>query len=363
MEKLKLRIFFVMSLVSQFFTSCETDEPARAISPDEAGYYLHDSGFLVFANNDVFERTAAMLLEKEDSAIEAWENGLNFISMRKRFVQGLELQAGFEKQYQHSGNTAEAFIGFAKLHANAFRTLDDGVMTTNIYRIDAAPLVNSDGIVKVGNVIFQYSYDYLKVIEDGDETKIQLLNEIVETDPNMNISVYKVERPGNKTGNARTTFYQKSSYTVVDESNTYCEWEARLTAELTLATVNVPIYETVCRTCYEETGKPYTCCESIYIRTDRRNYFEGFCYNEKERGLCASGGYGADARFQLMITGTYIHNGTSKSVYRISSTATSQLRHAIINNMNTPDADIVDAAITFKDVNNPKGKTVFIGFN
>ena len=121
--------------------------------------------------------------------------------------------------------------------------------------------------------------------------------------------------------------------------------------------------ESVCRTCYEETGKPYTCCESILIRTDRRNYFEGFCYNEKEKGICAWGGYGPDSRFQLMITGTFIQNGVSKSVYRISPAPTSQLRHLIFSTTNTPDANVVDAAITFKDVNNPKGKSVFIGFN
>ena len=37
-----------------------------------------------------------------------------------------------------------------------------GIITANIYRIDLVPLVNSNGIVKVGNIIFQYSYDYLK---------------------------------------------------------------------------------------------------------------------------------------------------------------------------------------------------------
>jgi hypothetical protein len=205
----------------------------------------------------------------------------------------------------------------------------------------------------------------LKIIEDGDKSKIQLLNQVTETDKSLKIAVNKVERNVDRSSGARFSFYQRSSITVTDRETQYCKWEARLVAELTLATVNVPVYEQVERLCYDNefNDKAYTCYETVVIRTDTRNYFEAFCYNEVEKGHCSWGGYGPDSRYQLMISGTYKQNGVSKSLYQISASPSSQLRHSIYNSTNTPNADIVDAAITFQDVNNPKPKSVFIGFN
>lgn len=363
MKKTKLGIFYVLAL--QFLFSCEMQEDSdfQEINQPQSDFYLHEDGFLVFSTNDAFEKTAAMIQESDSSEIKAWEAKLNFGSMQQVFTQGLKIEEELAKEREDKNQATKGNSEFVVAHPNTFKILEDGIFTTNIYRIDLAPLVNKDGIVKVGDMIFQYSYDYLKIIEDGDESKINLLSAITETDKELRIYVDKVSRSVGDMGNARTSFYQKSSFTVVEKTVDPCEWSARLVAELTLATVNVPIYELVCRTCYEENGKPYTCCESLYVRTDRRNYFEGFCYNEVEEGFCSWGGYKADSRYQLMISGTYTQNGVSKSTYRISSAPTSQLRHSIFSSTNTPDADVVDAAITFRDVNNPKGKSVFIGFN
>jgi hypothetical protein len=364
MKKMPLKILSGFCSALLFLFSCDTNEEVTSLKNDQRtpDYYLHEKGFLVFSNDQVFEETATMLQNKDEVDVQAWERRMKFRSMRQIFQEGLKIDEMLAEK-KDSDTKKNQYSEFVSNHLETFKILDDGMFTANIYRIDLTPLVNPNGIVKVGGVLFQYSYDYLKVIEDGDDSKISLLDQINETNRELKISVNKVERLKPKETNARTSFYQQSTFTVVEESNQYCEWRARLTAELKLTTVNVPVYELVCRTCYEETGKPYTCCENILVRTDRRNYFEGFCYAEKENGLCAWGGFGSDSRFQLMISGTYIQNGVSKSVYRITPSTASQLRHLIFSSTNTPDANVIDAAITFKDVNNPKGRSVFIGFN
>jgi hypothetical protein len=367
MKSEKMVFLSTLWAVALILSSCEKKDELVTSKIDlvKDGIYLHKNGFLAFSDNDLFERTVTMLSTSDFSQVKKWEDSFNFISMRTLFQQGLEIEEKLTGQLKNSGSADKKYSEFVSKNRNVFKSLDDGVLTANLYRIDLVSLVNKDGIVKVGNVIFQYSYDYLKVIEDGDASKISLLNNITETNRSLKIFVSKVSRVPKNTANGRTSFYQRNSFTTIDRENEYCRWDARLVAELTLATVNVPVYTQVERLCYDNdfNDKPYTCYETILVRTDTRNYFEAFCYNEVETGICSWGGYGADSRYQLLISGTYKETGVSKSLYRISASPTSQLRHLIYNSINTPNVDIVDAAITFNDVNNPKGKTVFIGFN
>lgn len=59
----------------------------------------------------------------------------------------------------------------------------------NIFEVSYASLINSEGLVKVGNKIYQFGLNNKKIIEDGDYNSIKSLKDIKYSDLSKNISV------------------------------------------------------------------------------------------------------------------------------------------------------------------------------
>lgn len=59
----------------------------------------------------------------------------------------------------------------------------------NIYNYTFSYLVNSFGIVKIGNKIYQFTANFTKTIDDGDPTKISSLINATESNSQLNITV------------------------------------------------------------------------------------------------------------------------------------------------------------------------------
>lgn len=76
-------------------------------------------------------------------------------------------------------------------------------------------VVNKKGIVKVGNAIYKHGFDNIKIIKDGDESKIDLLDKINQTDKNQNIEVIPITRGSLSNGrtetDTRTLFCESAS--------------------------------------------------------------------------------------------------------------------------------------------------------
>lgn len=72
-------------------------------------------------------------------------------------------------------------------------------------------LLNKDGIVKIGEDIYQFSSDNIKMIKEGDVSKISSLPSINQTNESLGVYVFPVDR-GNSSSNGRTdAFYSLSS--------------------------------------------------------------------------------------------------------------------------------------------------------
>jgi hypothetical protein len=81
--------------------------------------------------------------------------------------------------------------------------IDDlDILEMNITVPSYADFVNSDGIVKIGNEIYQFKKDYVRVITDGSVSKISLLKNLT-TDKN-GIEVYPVSRQRKLSNSGRT---------------------------------------------------------------------------------------------------------------------------------------------------------------
>lgn len=68
----------------------------------------------------------------------------------------------------------------------------EGILNINVTIPILAPLVNEDGIVRVGNEIRQYKHNLLKIILDGDYEKIRNLSEFTSSTDRIHVSI--VER-------------------------------------------------------------------------------------------------------------------------------------------------------------------------
>ncbi|AEI48526.1 hypothetical protein [Runella slithyformis] len=69
-----------------------------------------------------------------------------------------------------------------------FYSLEEGI-ELNLTSTEMSSVLNKDGIVKVAGKIIQYSKFNIKIIEDGDPTKIALLDKINQTDKSQGITV------------------------------------------------------------------------------------------------------------------------------------------------------------------------------
>ncbi|MDJ1467688.1 hypothetical protein QNI19_12575 [Cytophagaceae bacterium DM2B3-1] len=376
MEKIRtaLCLFLIAFLSGGAFVSCHKED--AKIEPELNRIHnqiqLSPNGYLEFPDQATLERTLVELRDKQNDELQKWEAQTGILSMRNLFEQGLKESEELGKSVDKEGFELPSII---KNNPMCFKFLYGNKIVMNTYRTDIASVINKDGIVKVGGILFQYSYDYLKVITDSNIEKIKQLPYISKTDESQNIVVTKVIRASDSKG-ARTTFYEKQKHQVIEkqESTSGCVWESRLTAELDLAIVDEPIYESVQTTCIEwdpihNREIRYDCVKSVFKYTKRRNYFVAHCWAEEEKGFCSWGGFGSDSRYKLSIIGQFTDKttGVSKSVMKISDAPTSQLTVTIYDatydiKTSTPLIDISNTLITFKTENDPKGRNVRLGF-
>lgn len=68
---------------------------------------------------------------------------------------------------------------------------------------DFAGLINENGIARIGEALYQYKESTIKVIKDGDESKIALLSKITTGTSTDNIEVKRVQQSGINSKNAR----------------------------------------------------------------------------------------------------------------------------------------------------------------
>jgi len=93
-------------------------------------------------------------------------------------------------------------------HLDKFYLDEEGQIDMDIFRYDMAPLVNTDGLVQVGDYLFQYTRDYLKIAENPKDSDIPLILKQEETSYDLALTVHEVEHEllTQNEANSRTNF-------------------------------------------------------------------------------------------------------------------------------------------------------------
>ncbi len=153
-------------------------------------------GMLAFRDKAALAKLEADLLDKDKDFISTWEKSVGFKSLYSVYEDVIEAEEAFlsemTEKYGASSEIARTEIGYSALakqyiDKGAIIINDDEILDMNVTFRSLAPLVNSDGFIRVGNEIFQYKTEFVKVILDADYDKIDGLGEIDESTPYVHV--------------------------------------------------------------------------------------------------------------------------------------------------------------------------------
>lgn len=155
--------------------------------------------FLIFKDEKTFEETVKELNGKGKKDLDAWEQKLGFVSMRNLFENVVDTEVALrDKEEFLSKEQQQRIIKNAYVTDLAASSLDfmnathENGYTLKIYNLYLARLVDRRGIVQIGKEIQLHGEDVIKVITDGDASKIAMLFQTNETDKSKGIEVRKV---------------------------------------------------------------------------------------------------------------------------------------------------------------------------
>lgn len=164
---------------------------ARSLSPDD---------FLTFDNVREFDSTLNVLLESSIAVLDAWEASNNFFSMRKAFNELVDAEAELSERFDNlSQDSIDYWSSQPIQHSAVLNDYTHMVLTEtyndtsffvpNIHNYNFSFLVNTYGVVKVGGIIYQYTRDYIKYIDNGDQSHIATMLAATTSDSSNHIVV------------------------------------------------------------------------------------------------------------------------------------------------------------------------------
>jgi len=339
-----------------FFQSCVEKIDSLLIEENSQDFFMED-GYLSFENDEALELTLKMLGNFDSQQIKEWEKQHQFKSMKSIYNSLLSYK---------SDNPELDNQAFYEKYPNIFHKIYEDIYTVNTYRDDISILLNENGMIKVGPILYSYSYDGLKWTTTINDENIRLL--LLKDGVNLNDDVFYSEVTRQTSSNNARTAYNYSHSIYVVESPSPCEKKSRMTASLVLATVAEPQLEYVCRPRCDpgQLCDQSEVCTWEYTHIRYTNYFEAAVYVDLQGGFCNFGSYNADNRYKLKITGSYYENGIYKSFFNATDIYTSTLRHTMFRHVYTntqfQNIDITQAQFYFDDLNNPKPRHIEISF-
>ena len=72
---------------------------------------------------------------------------------------------------------------------------DSGVYSLNLpyENKEIIGFINANGLLKIGNDLYKYEKQYVRIIHDGDESKLKLLSELTESSREYNVTVHTIQ--------------------------------------------------------------------------------------------------------------------------------------------------------------------------
>ena len=193
---LVLLVLFIGSCEKESFVSEPTLD--QILNGKEVAVYKE---MLTFKDKSSFDKVAEELSKKDKNYIQAWGNGLGFKSIYSIYEDAIEAEdvflAEMVKKYGENSEVTRDEMGFSELtqkylDKGTLSHTAEGILNMNVMIPTLAPLVNEDGLVRVGNELRQYKYTTVKIILDADYNKINGLKELKESTDKIHVAA--VER-------------------------------------------------------------------------------------------------------------------------------------------------------------------------
>ena len=203
----KFKQLALLLITFQIIGSCKFDDDNR-LNNDQLPDIRVTNGYLHFKNYDVFNEAYGNLANLDQEARLSWLSGFRDYESFFHFkVKIMEAEYKFsEKLSKMSENELQVyntrFLQGEKIHSPLVDEnheylvfLDDNDFYFKIgIPEDYYPLVNKEGVVKIGDRLVKYTENYQYSILDGDEDKLIGIEHLTKSSPEQGIEVMKIGR-------------------------------------------------------------------------------------------------------------------------------------------------------------------------
>ncbi|SMD36416.1 hypothetical protein SAMN04488029_2887 [Reichenbachiella faecimaris] len=207
------------------FNSCsQIDEPTP--SKEEFAYssdmkVRYNGKYLEFASTEALDETIEFFETADQAEIDAWKNQFDFESFEDIYRAAQYEQYLYEEMLisklknelseEELSKTPLPTFDLQPMVAQNMRLFEfdesNRIMGMNLFRPNLAPILNSQGILKVNGHLFQYNGDNSKIILEGDASLISQLDNITQSTAQVIVD-YVLPGIGDGESNSRRNFNQ-----------------------------------------------------------------------------------------------------------------------------------------------------------
>lgn len=201
------RILTISSILVTFIlVSCSENDlsdidSVNSSEIEKPDYKVNNLGFLEFRDRPTFDSVMHELIEMDENQFLSWERSIGFTSMSTTFENIVDVETAFLENLEANYTGDTTFSDYEIKHSPLAYEYEDmlifseeGFFEPDINTPAHALVTNRDGIVKIGNVIYNFSRNSVKTIIDGDAQKIPLLKQTDATNESRAITVNNIER-------------------------------------------------------------------------------------------------------------------------------------------------------------------------
>ena len=170
----KLFVFAMTAALLTIFNGCQKDEMVGQLADEQlqaavkSDVYV-ENGYLAFKNMEAVDSVIQMLTKMTADEKLAWENQMGFISARSEFDALFEIYDILQSY--------EEFLAFKKQNNKSLRfnetDKDDCSIDYPFATKYFIPVLNREGIYKVGKSIIKYTRNNQFAVLDGDAKKLK----------------------------------------------------------------------------------------------------------------------------------------------------------------------------------------------
>lgn len=208
-----------------FALSCEQyDDAENFLTTDQIlgnNEYTVYNGILTFRNKEAFKKLNEELASKTTGQLIEWESQNNFKSLRSLHEEAIQREEVYLQdmaaKYPNNTTLTRKELGYTKFSqdfidkglfvVNEFETLDMNVTAPHF-----GSIVNVDGVFRMGDNIIMPQLKTVKILKNGDASKLTMLKNASTSDETRGIQVNEI---------TRNTFKKSESETARTNSETW----------------------------------------------------------------------------------------------------------------------------------------------